>query len=168
LAEASLLLSELPRERRLVVAPGANWPGKIWPIDRYAALIDRLASDFDSVIVVGSSEDHELGQRLIQSAALPMVNLAGRTSLLEVAACMAGASAFVGNDSGLGHMAAALNIPTLTVFGPGRPHRYRPWGSLATIVIAPDEDLTKLESAEVASALCSHLATHAVTPDAAG
>jgi len=168
-AEASLLLSELPRERRLVVAPGANWPGKIWPIDRYAALIDRLDSDFDSVIVVGSSEDHELGQRLMQSAALPMVNLTGRTSLLEVAACMAGASAFVGNDSGLGHMAAALNIPTLTVFGPGgRPHRYRPWGSRATIVIAPEEDLAKLKSAEVASALRSHLATDAVTPDAAG
>ena len=73
-----------------------------------------------------------------------------------------------GYDSGLGHMAAALNIPTLTVFGPGRPHRYRPWGSRATIVIAPDEDLTKLGSAEVASALRSHLATDAVTPDAAG
>ncbi len=167
-AKASSLLSELPAERRLVIAPGANWTGKIWPIDRYAALINQIDEDFDSVIVVGSSEDHELGQQLQKSATLPLVNLAGRTSLLEAAACMAEARAFVGNDSGLGHMAAALNIPTLTVFGPGRPHRYRPWGPLATVVIAPEEDLTALESAEVARVLRAHLATHAVISDAAG
>jgi heptosyltransferase-3 len=161
-ATASSLLSELPAERRLVIAPGANWTGKIWPIDRYAALINHIDKDFDSVIVVGSSEDHELGERLQKSATLPLVNLAGRTSLLEAAACMAQAHAFVGNDSGLGHMAAALSIPTLTVFGPGRPHRYRPWGPLSAVVIAPLEDLAALESAEVARVLRAHLASPAV------
>lgn len=163
---AAELLCGIPLGRRLVVAPGANWPGKIWPVDRYRALIEQLRTDFDAVIVVGSTEDRDLGQRLQEVAALPMVNLAGRTTLLEVAACMSGAHAFVGNDSGLGHMAAALKVPTLTVFGPGRPHRYRPWGELATVVLAPNADLTLLEPGTVADALREHLAQpHVINRD---
>ena len=159
---ASQLLREIPVERRLVVAPGANWPGKIWPVDHYGALIEQLRSDFDGVIVVGSSEDSDLGQRLQEACALPLVNLAGQTTLLAVAACMAGAHAFVGNDSGLGHMAAALNVPTLTVFGPGRAKRYRPWGARAAVVLAPNADLKLLEPTTVAEALRQHLAQPSV------
>ena len=155
---ASELLREIPAGRRLVVAPGANWPGKIWPIDRYQDMIEELRSDFDAVIVVGSAQDKDRGRQLQESSVFPVVNLAGRTTLLEVAACMAGASAFVGNDSGLGHMAAALGVPTLTVFGPGRPQRYRPWGERAIVVLAPNTDLKLLESAVVARALRQHLA----------
>lgn len=151
------LLSGLPGERRLAVAPGANWPGKIWPVEHYAALIEQLSGAVDSVIVVGSNADRALGDRLAAVAALPLVNLAGATTLLEAAACMAAARAFVGNDSGLGHMAAALAVPTLTVFGPGRPERYRPWGKRAAVVLAPNEDLGALKPAVVAQVLREHL-----------
>lgn len=151
------LLAGLSGERRLVVAPGANWPGKIWPVEHYAALIEALCGVFDSVIVVGSTADRALGDRLAAATVLPLVNLAGATTLLEAAACMAAAGAFVGNDSGLGHMAAALDVPTLTVFGPGRPERYRPWGARATVVLAPNEDLDALEPPVVAQVLRAHL-----------
>jgi len=147
--------------RFLVVAPGANWPGKIWPVEHYATLIDQVRTDFDAVIVVGSNEDRRLGERLHDRAPLPLVNLAGSTTLLEAAACMARGCAFVGNDSGLGHMAAAVNIPTLTVFGPGRPQRYQPWGPRSTVVVAPNEDLAALSAETVASALRAHLAPSA-------
>ena len=152
------LLSDLPGGRRLVVAPGANWPGKIWPIEHYAALIEMLRRVIDSVIVVGSKADYALGERLRASAGQRLVNLAGSTTLLEAAACMAGAHAFVGNDSGLGHMAAALNVPTLTVFGPGQPARYRPWGAAATVLQAPNDGLRALQPTVVAQALSDQLA----------
>ena len=155
--KASELLRDIPSGRRLVVAPGANWPGKIWPVDRYGALIEELRPDFDGVIVVGSKDDRDLSQRLQATCALPIVNLAGRTTLLEVTACMSGAHAFVGNDSGLGHIAAALKVPTLTVFGPGRPDRYRPWGERASVAIAPNGQLNLLEPVGVAGILRQHL-----------
>ena len=70
---------------------------------------------------------------------------------------MAGARAFVGNDSGLGHIAAALSVSTVTVFGPGQPARYRPWGKRADIVLAPDADLDALEPQAVIDAVCALL-----------
>jgi len=158
-AKAIALLAGLPPGRRLIVAPGANWPGKIWPIEHFIASIDNLAPHFDSALVVGSSEDRALGERLMSGQRLPMLNIAGDTTLLEVAACMSGASVFLGNDSGLGHMAAALGVPTLTVFGPGRPARYRPWGPQSEIVLAPNANLSELQPSVVAEALLSHLDT---------
>ncbi len=156
--KARELLAGLGDGRRLIVAPGANWPGKIWPIEYFATVIDELGAQFDGVVVVGSKDDRALGDRLVDDQHLPMINLAGETSLLEVAACMSGASAFLGNDSGLGHIAAAMGVPTVTVFGPGRPARYRPWGPRSERVLAPNEDLSELQPALVAEVMTSHLA----------
>ncbi len=157
-ARAADLLSGIPRGRRLVVAPGANWPGKIWPTEHFAALINQSAEAFDSVIVLGSTADRECGEHLRAAAELPVANLAGDTTLLVAAACMAEAAAFVGNDSGLGHMAAALKVPTLTVFGPGQPERYRPWGPRAAVVLAPNGALAALDATAVSRALHALLA----------
>ena len=157
-ARAKEILSGIPHGRRLVVAPGANWPGKIWPIERYVELLDQIRNDFDSVVIVGSKEDFPLGERLRSLSPLPALNIAGATSLLEAAACLSDSTAFVGNDSGLGHMAAALKVPTVTVFGPGQPDRYKPWGPLASTVLAPNQDLRALPAEAVANNLLSHLA----------
>lgn len=156
-ARARELLGGHSNERTLIVAPGANWPGKIWPVSRYAALVNGFESVFDHVVVVGSAADEAAGETLREASRLPLTNLAGATGLLEAAACMNGARAFVGNDSGLGHIAAALDIPTVTVFGPGRPARYRPWGPRAAIVLAPDSDLAALEAAPVIDAVHAQL-----------
>jgi len=167
-ANAAALLGGATDAATLVVAPGANWPGKIWPIDRYARLIDDLGADFSRVLVVGSGDDTALGEYLAQHCAIPVLNLAGTTGLLDAAACMNGAGMFIGNDSGLGHIAAALGIPTLTVFGPGRPARYKPWGERAAVVLAPDEDLEQLGPAAVVDALRGHPAfahRRSSTPD---
>ena len=65
--------------------------------------------------------------RLGKTLPLPVINLAGKTGLLQAAAVLAQAQLFVGNDSGLGHIAAATGTQTATVFGPGDPARYHPW-----------------------------------------
>ena len=162
-ARAKEILSHLPHGRRLTVAPGANWPGKIWPVERYAELLNQIRNDFDSVVIVGSKEDISLGERLRSLSPLPTINIAGSTSLLEAAACLSESTAFVGNDSGLGHMAAALRVPTVTVFGPGQPDRYKPWGPLASVVLAPNQNLRALLAESVANNLLSHLARISTT-----
>lgn len=149
---ATRLLAGLPGKRWLAIAPGANWPGKKWPREHYRALLALAAKRFDAAIIVGSDQDLP-DARAIASAALPCVITTGSTELRTAAAMLSRAQAFVGNDSGLGHIAAALGVPTLTVFGPGDPARYRPSGPRARIAQAPQNDLARLTAESVWSAL---------------
>ena len=128
----------------LAIAPGANWPGKIWPADAYVSLIERVSNVFDGVCLFGGPDDRPTAEAITAAIELPAINLCGKTTLIAAAACLAEMQHFVGNDSGLGHMAAALGVPTLTVFGPGQPARYRPWGEHASLVYAPQNDLNQV------------------------
>lgn len=158
LARAAATLGDLPGPRRLVLAPGANWPGKRWPPAAYAALACELRADFDALVLLGSAADAAEAGAHFEDTGLPTLDLMGRTSLLEAAAVMRLATLFVGNDSGLGHLASAAGIPSVTVFGPGRPERYRPWGSRASLVLAPGLELARLEPATVAARVRAALA----------
>lgn len=142
------LLSGLPGTRWLAVAPGANYAGKKWPREAFADLLRRAAPDVDAVVLLGSAQDMA-DTEYLASVGPPARDLAGRTTLLEAAASLARCQAFVGNDSGLGHMAAAVGVPTLTVFGPGDPPRYRPWSKVGRIVCAADGRLEGLGAEQV-------------------
>ena len=150
-ARAAALLDTVPGPRRLVLAPGANWPGKRWPVEHYAALAQALREEFDSLVLLGSAADVDDAGGRLDGLALPTLDLMGRTSLIEATAVMRQATLFVGNDSGLGHLASAAGIPSVTVFGPGRPERYRPWGSRASLLLAPELALGKLLPSTVAA-----------------
>lgn len=143
--------------RVLALAPGANWAGKCWPLERYIELARLLAPRFDGLLLLGSAAEREAAAAIAQQVNKPSLNLAGSTGLLEVAALLPLCAAFVGNDSGIGHLAAAAAIPTLTVFGPGQPARYRPWGARAAIICAPGGQLAALPAHSVADALDEHL-----------
>lgn len=151
-AEADERLRTLPGRRWLALAPGANWPGKRWPIEHYRALLDLARDDFDAAIVIGSAGDAEASTTLGQ-AALPLLFAVGDTRLPVAAALIARAALFAGNDSGPGHIAAALGVPTLTMFGPGNPQRYRPWGPYTALALAPGGVLTELTPAAAYAAL---------------
>lgn len=150
-ARAATTLADLRGARRLVLAPGANWPGKIWPAAHYVALANTLRDQIDGVVLLGSAAEAATGVQMQAAIEVPSVNLMGRTSLLEAAAVLGQCALFVGNDSGLGHLAAAVGTRSVTVFGPGRPQRYRPWGSRASIVMAPALDLARLMPEAVAA-----------------
>lgn len=124
----------------LALAPTANWGGKQWPAERFVALADRLCasggplSDARIAVFAGPGE---------RPAALPVldavpagrrIDLAGTLDLLTAAACLGRADLFVGNDSGLMHLAAAMGVPTLGLFGPSREEHYGPWGPRARAV----------------------------------
>jgi heptosyltransferase III len=142
-----------PQGRWLAVAPGANWPGKIWAALRYAELLSLSAKDFCGALLLGGPADRAIAQTVKAHSTLHCLDLTGATSLTQAAALLDSAAVFIGNDSGLGHLAAARGVPTLTLFGPGRPERYRPWHRQGQVVLAPSRDLGALEVSTVWDAL---------------
>ena len=137
-----------PGERLVAIGPAANWRGKQWRGERFAELAQRLTSaggPFPGHRVAVLAAAHERPQAEPVLHALPggrVVDLVGRTDLLTGAAIVARAEMFIGNDTGLMHIAAAVGTPTLGLFGPSPAARYAPWGRCTAIVqtaVSPDE-----------------------------
>jgi ADP-heptose:LPS heptosyltransferase len=145
----------------LALAPGANWPGKIWPLAHYKTLLEEVAPLFGGILVLGSVQDRSLAAELRTASPLPCLDCTGNTTLTQAAALLDHAGFFVGNDSGLGHIAAARGVHTLTLMGPGRPERYKPFGPKATLVEAPSRDLTRLTPALVGATVREKMAAKA-------
>jgi len=124
---AGKVLAGLPGRHWLALGPGARWEEKRWPDAHFTELAARLQTDFDAVILLGSAVERDSCSRIEAGCAIPCLNLAGRTDLLQATAVLQRVQLFAGNDSGLGHMAAAAGTPTVTIFGPGEPQRYHPW-----------------------------------------
>ena len=149
---------QLPGNRWLCIGPGANWDKKIWPAERYSLAADELCDRFDALVLLGNEADNRQAELVAARAALPCVNFCGRMTLLQAAAVMERMTLFLGNDSGLGHMAAAVDTPSFTVFGPGSPERYHPWGPRAAWHAAPDRDIENIPVGIVTEKVGAHLA----------
>ena len=146
-------LAALPGKCWLALGPGTRWAPKRWPAVAFRKLADRLQTQFDAVVLLGSAEDVDSCQQVAAGMTLPCVNLAGKTNLLQAAAVLQQAALFIGNDSGLGHMAAACDTATLTIFGPGDPLRYHPWHSQAHWVQSDTGDIVDVTVDTVAAAV---------------
>ena len=115
----------------LVIGLGANSIHKIWPAKYYAQLANLLKNYFNSVILIGDKKDDRFTSDFKKEYQGSFTNLSGKQDLLTTAAVLKNADLFIGNDSGLGHLASAVKTKTFTIFGPGEPNRYKPWGILA-------------------------------------
>jgi heptosyltransferase-2 len=117
---------------RLLVgmAPGATYgPAKKWFPERFAAVADKLVDGFSAqIILFGSSEDSDTAAMVQAQAKYPMIDLTGKTGLKEAMALMARCRLFISNDSGLMHVAAALGVPTVAIFGSTNPVATSPPG----------------------------------------
>ncbi|WP_420241285.1 glycosyltransferase family 9 protein [Roseiterribacter gracilis] len=150
-AEAASLIPDDGR-KLLALAPGAASVGKRWPAARWSELAQRLTgSDLRDtrIVLLGAGDDAKITAEI--AALLPgAIDLANRTRPLVAAALLERAALYVGNDSGLTHLAAATGCKTLALFGPGLPRRYRPWGANAAYAIAHEDpqrttDLCKID-----------------------
>jgi heptosyltransferase-3 len=154
---ATRTLAVLPGGRWLAVAPGARWVPKCWPPERFRELVQNFRKAFDAVVLLGSRDDAERCRIIDEGLPLPCLDLSGHTDLLEAAAVLTRMRLFIGNDSGLGHLAAAAGIPTLTLFGPGEPLRYRPWNPHGCWLQSPNRDIRALPVSNVTDALAKLL-----------
>lgn len=129
----------LPHDAAPVVfCPGAEYgPAKRWPIHHYAALAKKLGAGkaaADNVWIVGSAKDAPVGEEIAARAEGAALNLCGRTNLAQALDLIAGARAVVSNDSGLMHVAAALDRPLVALYGSSSPAYTPPLSPRATIV----------------------------------
>ncbi|MBV8705080.1 MAG: glycosyltransferase family 9 protein [Acetobacteraceae bacterium] len=147
----------LPGGRPVIaLGPTANWPPKMWPAERFAAVFHALAAKaLPGAVpaVLGGPGDAERAMAAPLLALLPeAIDLVGTLSLPEAAACLDRAALFVGNDSGLMHLAAATGTPTLGLFGPTPAAEYAPVGRRATAVLAADGRMSGVTVAAVLAA----------------
>ncbi|SRR5579875_355028 len=129
-----------PGAKLLAIGPAANWPRKEWRAARFAELALRLTAPqgpLPGARVAVMAAAHERRQAEPVIAALPadrVVDLVGKVDLLTAGAILRDAALFVGNDTGLMHLAAAAGAPTLGLFGPSNVKQYAPWGPRAAYV----------------------------------
>lgn len=128
-----------PSEPLLGVSPGSVWATKRWLPGRYAALIRRLAEEYGyRSVLFGSSGDRPLCDEIAAESGVDPLNAAGRLSLLQSAALAARCAAFVSNDTGMGHVAAAMGTPVVAIFGPTVPELgFVPYGQGHRVVEIP-------------------------------
>ena len=126
----------------LAIGPAANWQAKTWRARYFVDLIKRLTGPSGilpgaRVAVFGRDDERPMVLQVID--AIPedrRIDLVGRLDLLTAGACLERSALYIGNDSGLMHLAAAMGIPTLGLFGPSLEEHYAPWGPLCAVARA--------------------------------
>ena len=127
----------------LAMGPAANWVGKVWPIERFAITANRLLGPDGPLpegrlAIFGGPNDIRAVESL--NRAVPrdrVIDLTGQIDVLTSYACLKHVRLFIGNDSGLMHLAAAAGAPTIGLFGPSDERVYAPWGEATRVVRGP-------------------------------
>jgi heptosyltransferase II len=121
---------------RFAIAPGASYgAAKCWPPERFAMLADRLISECGAdVIFFGTSGEKEIAARIRSHMKSHAISLVGETSMRDLAALFASCSAFIGNDSGAMHVAAAAGLPVIGIFGSTDPEGTAPVAEQFTLI----------------------------------
>lgn len=110
----------------VVLFPGGSIPERRWGAEKFHRLAVWLNEQGLSIVVVGGGQDREVGKAILASC--QGLNLAGTTSLAETAAVLQRSSLLVGGDSGVLHLAVGLDVPTVSLFGPGIAAKWAPRG----------------------------------------
>jgi heptosyltransferase-2 len=118
------------------IAPGAAYgPAKKWFPERFAAVADRLSDESGAqVILLGSGGDRESAAAVQKSARDLLIDIAGKTDLRGAIALISRCALFISNDSGLMHVAGALGVPTIAVFGSTNPATTSPVGEKSVVI----------------------------------
>ncbi|BCI52071.1 glycosyl transferase [Mycolicibacterium litorale] len=148
-----------------VIHPGAAFPSRRWPPERFAAVASALRDDGHEVVITGDDKERDLARSVADQAGLPRSSvLAGRLGLLELVALIGDCRLLVCGDTGVGHIATATGTPSVLLFGPTPPSRWGPRGDGPHVVLwaggegdphgdAPDPGLLALTESEVLAAV---------------
>jgi len=146
IAEGKKLLKDLnidPSRKPVVIHPGSGSLHKCWHIDNFLAIGEKLVSKkIEVVFLLGPAEMERFGDLVIKNirkTAKSLTNL----SLTDVLRLLSCAEVFIGNDSGITHLSAAMGIKTIAVFGPTNPVIYRPLGPNVTVLKSDSADFSQ-------------------------
>jgi len=123
----------LGESRAVALCPATVGPGRRWPVERYAALARALAADGIAVWVLGSPDDRPLATDIAKGGGAAVRDLTGE-DLRDAILALKAADVAVANDSGLLHVAAALETPAVGIFGPSSPYLTGPLNPLAAAI----------------------------------
>lgn len=131
----------LPAQPYYVIAPKTNSTAKDWPIERFSALVKQLhvRNPDRSFVVLATHEQKPMLGPLLEALPSGLIHdLSGQTDLQGAIAVLEKAKCFIGNDSGLLHMSAALGIPSVGIYGPSNDKTYAPRGPHVSIITSHD------------------------------
>jgi heptosyltransferase-2 len=125
-----------PHAARIAVGAGASYgSAKCWPPDRFAKALNALLSHTDAdVILFGTPGELPVSAAIADELQRPPINLTGKTPIADLPALLSQCHLFLGNDSGAMHVAAAVGLPVVAIFGPTDPHGTAPVTPRLTIV----------------------------------
>jgi heptosyltransferase II len=167
------------REPLALLCPGSiNSRAKRWPVERYAALADRLIESGVQVALIGSAAETDVSRQVCEHAKHQPVLLTGKTTVDEVISIISIADVLITNDTGPAHLGAALNTPTLVIFGPTNPLTTYPLSPAAEIIRHPPDCapcmlrdcpidhrcMTAISTAEVFERACAMM-SHRLRPE---
>lgn len=130
--KADALLESLHNQPFITLFPGASIMERRWGSGRFRQIAELLTRVGIKTVVVGGKEDLHQGDEIVAGG--EGVNLAGQTSLAETAAVLAKSALLLSGDSGVLHIAVGLNVPTVSLFGPGRSKKWAPRGERHIVI----------------------------------
>jgi ADP-heptose:LPS heptosyltransferase len=143
----------------LAMAVSAREPSRAWAPDK-AAELARLARTRLGLgtVVLGGPNDRAAAATIVAEAGVPVLSLAGTTTVQETLAVFAASTVAVCTDSGPMHLAAAAGVPLVALFGPGDPRQSRPWSDRAVVLAAPGGRMAALTPEAVVAAVGAAIA----------
>lgn len=138
-SKINLISSEVSR-RWITINPFSRWSYKEWPYDKWGLIIDWLWNEFKlTSVVVGSPDEMTKAAELVTMCSGHACSLAGKTTLAELAGVLSLSKIHIGVDSAAPHIAAAVGIPTITIYGPSDWRDWAPVGEQHRVIV-PDMD----------------------------
>jgi heptosyltransferase III len=122
------------QKRLLGFHPGSGSRAKNWPIGLWNEFIERIASSFEGLLLIGGEADDEVMRAFRLPWRGPPFESVVRQNLWDLARALTRCTVFVGHDTGVAHLAAAVQTPTVVLFGPTDPDIWRPLGNSVKIV----------------------------------
>ena len=129
-----------PKEYLIGVNLGTTWRTKRWSLENFAEVVTQVRKRFDArILLTGSTAEIPLGEALKQVAKVETINLIGKTTLMQLGALIESCDLYLTCDSGPMHIAAAVETPTVALFGPTSPIRHGPYGENHQVIEKPVE-----------------------------
>jgi ADP-heptose:LPS heptosyltransferase len=144
---------------RLAFHPGSGSVQKNWPVDCWTELIQRFEGRFNDFFLIGGEADEAVVEEFVACCQSPRVTTLLGADLAELSQALNACTVFVGHDTGISHLAAAVGVPTVALFGPTNPDIWAPLGSHVRVVRAPTGKMDSIAVDDVVAAVTAAATT---------